>query len=210
MTDGHYSSYRELLEKTQWDKYGVVDGVAPGQALRELHGALRLRTQRPSGRWATRGHLAQYCFQLRPKPAPRPEARLSARSMGCSFGNSHTEPKPSSRRSSLPRHEMSHEFPQAWRARDLEISIAIESCRLKVVPFKSRTFGLREPVSVENAFAAPNKTSFAFKGRRTLGGRAPGRRDPLLRLHHLHALVRRDRRSRFNQMRFPHSSPPIG
>ena len=28
MTDGHYASYRELLEKTNWDKIGVVDGVA--------------------------------------------------------------------------------------------------------------------------------------------------------------------------------------
>jgi MoaA/NifB/PqqE/SkfB family radical SAM enzyme len=28
MTDGHYSSYAEMLEKVQWDKYGVVDGVA--------------------------------------------------------------------------------------------------------------------------------------------------------------------------------------
>jgi MoaA/NifB/PqqE/SkfB family radical SAM enzyme len=28
MTDGHYASYRELLEKTDWDKLGVVDGVA--------------------------------------------------------------------------------------------------------------------------------------------------------------------------------------
>jgi MoaA/NifB/PqqE/SkfB family radical SAM enzyme len=28
MTDGHYSSYRELLEKTDWTKLGVVKGVA--------------------------------------------------------------------------------------------------------------------------------------------------------------------------------------
>jgi len=28
MTDGHYPSYRDLLEKTNWDSYGVVDGVA--------------------------------------------------------------------------------------------------------------------------------------------------------------------------------------
>jgi hypothetical protein len=28
MTDGHYTSYRELLEKTNWDAIGVVDGVA--------------------------------------------------------------------------------------------------------------------------------------------------------------------------------------
>ena len=28
MTDAHYTSYRELLEKTDWNKLGVVDGVA--------------------------------------------------------------------------------------------------------------------------------------------------------------------------------------
>jgi MoaA/NifB/PqqE/SkfB family radical SAM enzyme len=28
MTDAHYSSYAEMLEKVQWDNYGVVDGVA--------------------------------------------------------------------------------------------------------------------------------------------------------------------------------------
>lgn len=28
MTDGHYASYRELLERTDWTKLGVVDGVA--------------------------------------------------------------------------------------------------------------------------------------------------------------------------------------
>src|SRR3989475_9158136 len=28
MTDGHYSGYKEMLEKVQWDKYGVVDGKA--------------------------------------------------------------------------------------------------------------------------------------------------------------------------------------
>jgi MoaA/NifB/PqqE/SkfB family radical SAM enzyme len=28
MTDGHYASYAELLEKTSWENYGVVNGVA--------------------------------------------------------------------------------------------------------------------------------------------------------------------------------------
>jgi MoaA/NifB/PqqE/SkfB family radical SAM enzyme len=28
MTDGHYDGYREMLTKVQWDKYGVVNGVA--------------------------------------------------------------------------------------------------------------------------------------------------------------------------------------
>ncbi len=27
MTDGHYPTYREMLEKVDWDKYGVYDGV---------------------------------------------------------------------------------------------------------------------------------------------------------------------------------------
>ena len=28
MTDGHYAGYHEMLEKVDWEKYGVVDGVA--------------------------------------------------------------------------------------------------------------------------------------------------------------------------------------
>ena len=28
MTDGHYDGYQEMLSKVQWDKYGVVEGVA--------------------------------------------------------------------------------------------------------------------------------------------------------------------------------------
>jgi hypothetical protein len=28
MTDGHYARYQEMLEKVDWNKYGVVDGVA--------------------------------------------------------------------------------------------------------------------------------------------------------------------------------------
>jgi Domain of unknown function (DUF3463) len=28
MTDGHYPSYQEMLQKVNWNKYGVVDGIA--------------------------------------------------------------------------------------------------------------------------------------------------------------------------------------
>src|SRR5205809_3789180 len=28
MTDGHYAGYQEMLQKVEWEKYGVVDGVA--------------------------------------------------------------------------------------------------------------------------------------------------------------------------------------
>jgi len=35
MTDGHYAGYQEMLEKVDWDKYGVFDGVA-ATALRKI------------------------------------------------------------------------------------------------------------------------------------------------------------------------------
>jgi hypothetical protein len=28
MTDGHYGGYQEMLSKVQWEKYGVINGVA--------------------------------------------------------------------------------------------------------------------------------------------------------------------------------------
>ena len=46
MTDGHYPTYQEMLDKVDWEKYGVVDGVGARSALRELHGPLRLRSER--------------------------------------------------------------------------------------------------------------------------------------------------------------------
>ena len=32
MTDGHYAGYQEMLTKVDWEKYGVVDGVARDRA----------------------------------------------------------------------------------------------------------------------------------------------------------------------------------
>ena len=33
-TEGHYKAYAELLEKVQWEKYGVVEGVARTRAVK--------------------------------------------------------------------------------------------------------------------------------------------------------------------------------
>ena len=38
MSDGYAESYRELIETTEWEKYG-----RGATSVRQLHGALRLR-----------------------------------------------------------------------------------------------------------------------------------------------------------------------
>jgi MoaA/NifB/PqqE/SkfB family radical SAM enzyme len=74
MTDGHYKTYNDLLEKTDWDKVGVVNGEArdprcencmmncgyePTAAL-GLHG-------KPGDTWKT----IKFNFGARPRPQPR-------------------------------------------------------------------------------------------------------------------------------------------
>ena len=46
MTDGHFSSYAELLEKTEWEQIRRGRWCGARSAVRELHGPLRLRAQR--------------------------------------------------------------------------------------------------------------------------------------------------------------------
>jgi hypothetical protein len=79
MTDGHYRSYAELLEKVQWDKYGVVDGVAKDVRCEncmmhcgyEPTASLGLQAQ-PGDTWKN------IAFNFGPKPVPfrrRPSRR---------------------------------------------------------------------------------------------------------------------------------------
>jgi len=72
MTDGHYSTYGEMLEKVEWDKYGVVDGVARDPRCENcmVHcgydpsGALGINYQR-GDTWKN----VKYNFGPRPKPS---------------------------------------------------------------------------------------------------------------------------------------------
>jgi len=69
MTDGHYPKYQEMLEKVDWNKYGVVDGVARDPRCENcmVHcgydpsGALATS---PSDTWKN----LKYNFGARPKP----------------------------------------------------------------------------------------------------------------------------------------------
>jgi hypothetical protein len=71
VTDGHYPTYREMLEKVDWDKYGVFDGLARDPRCEncmthcgyEPTPSLGIDTQ-PGDTWK----LLRYNFGARPQP----------------------------------------------------------------------------------------------------------------------------------------------
>jgi hypothetical protein len=71
MTDGHYAGYHEMLEKVDWDKYGVVKGVARDPRCEncmvhcgyEPTPSLGIDKQ-PGDTWK----LIRYNFGVKPKP----------------------------------------------------------------------------------------------------------------------------------------------
>jgi len=90
MTDGHYGTYQEMLDKVQWDKYGVVDGVARDARCENcmVHcgydpsGALGTNYQRGDN-WKNLKYI------MSPKPRPSQEgARVNAFN-GVSIGKGH-------------------------------------------------------------------------------------------------------------------------
>jgi hopanoid biosynthesis associated radical SAM protein HpnH len=87
---GHYSSYAELLEKVDWDKYGVVDGVARDPRCEncmthcgyEPTASLGLNAQ-PGDTWKT----IKFNFGARPKPTGRGSETVAFN--GVTSGNGH-------------------------------------------------------------------------------------------------------------------------
>ena len=90
MTDGHYAGYHEMLEKVDWEKYGVVDGVARDPRCENcmVHcgydpsGALG-RQNRNGDTWKN----IKYNFG--PKPKPYHEGRKINAFNGVSIGKGH-------------------------------------------------------------------------------------------------------------------------
>jgi len=93
MTDGHYASYREMLEKTNWDKIGVVGGVARDPRCEncmmncgyEPTAALGIGAQ-PGDTWKT------IKFNFGKRPIGTPNAEIDAFD-GVSAGNGHLSGK---------------------------------------------------------------------------------------------------------------------
>ena len=92
MTDGHYDGYQEMLAKVQWEKYGVVDGVARDPRCEHcmVHcgydpsGALGTNYQRGDN-WK---HF-RYNFGAKPKPYPA-NAELTKHAFnGVTIGKGH-------------------------------------------------------------------------------------------------------------------------
>lgn len=90
MTDGHYPTYREMLEKVQWEKYGVVEGVVRDPRCENcmVHcgydpsGALGIDAK-PGDTWKN----IKYNFGARPLPVK--EGALVQAFNGASIGKGH-------------------------------------------------------------------------------------------------------------------------
>jgi len=92
MTDGHYPGYQEMLDKVQWDKYGVVNGVARDPRCEHcmVHcgydpsGALGTNYQRGDN-WKN----FKYNFWPRPKPYAGGPELVKTVFNGASIGKGH-------------------------------------------------------------------------------------------------------------------------
>jgi hopanoid biosynthesis associated radical SAM protein HpnH len=92
MTDGHYDGYQEMLTKVNWEKYGVVDGVARDPRCENcmVHcgydpsGALGTNYQRGDN-WKN------FAYNFGTKPAPHPAAPELVKTAfnGVSIGKGH-------------------------------------------------------------------------------------------------------------------------
>jgi hypothetical protein len=90
MTDGHYASYQELLEKVDWNKYGVVNGVARDPRCENcmVHcgydpsGALGTNYQRGD-------HWKNFRYNFAPRPRPSQEGSKVHALNGFSIGKGH-------------------------------------------------------------------------------------------------------------------------
>jgi hypothetical protein len=90
MTDGHYAGYREMLEKVDWNKYGVVNGIARDPRCEncmvhcgyEQSGALGTNFQRGDN-WKN------FKYNFGPKPKPYYQGRDVKAFNGFSIGKGH-------------------------------------------------------------------------------------------------------------------------
>ncbi|HLP78290.1 MAG TPA: DUF3463 domain-containing protein, partial [Candidatus Paceibacterota bacterium] len=92
MTDGHYSGYQEMLEKVDWNKYGVVDGKARDP--RCEHCMVHCGYD-PSGALGTNYQSGdnwknfKYNFGAKPKPYPATPELAKRAYNGSSIGKGH-------------------------------------------------------------------------------------------------------------------------
>ncbi|MEY2428122.1 MAG: hypothetical protein QOJ40_1007 [Verrucomicrobiota bacterium] len=90
MTDGHYPAYQEMLEKVDWTKYGVVDGVARDP---RCENCMVHCGYDPSGALGTNyksgDNWKNFKYNFSAKPAPFVEGRKVNAFNGVSMGKGH-------------------------------------------------------------------------------------------------------------------------
>jgi hopanoid biosynthesis associated radical SAM protein HpnH len=92
MTDGHYDGYQEMLSKVDWEKYGVVDGVARDH---RCENCMVHCGYDPSGALGTNYQSGdnwknfRYNFGAKPKPFPASEQLQKRAFNGFSIGKGH-------------------------------------------------------------------------------------------------------------------------
>ena len=90
MTDGHYPSYREMLDKVDWQRYGVVDGVARDP---RCENCMTHCGYDPSGALGTnyqRGdHWKNFAYNFGPRPSVNINGSKVAAFNGVSAGKGH-------------------------------------------------------------------------------------------------------------------------
>jgi MoaA/NifB/PqqE/SkfB family radical SAM enzyme len=94
MTDAHYSSYAELLEKVQWDNYGVVNGVARDSRCENCMVHCGYEPTASLGLQAQLGDTwknIRFNFGPKPKPTGRGSEILAFNGVSC--GNGHVTGK---------------------------------------------------------------------------------------------------------------------
>ncbi len=90
MTDAHYSSYAEMLEKVQWDKYGVVNGVARDHRCENCMVHCGYEPTATLGLQAQRGDTwknIKFNFGAKPQPTGNGSETLVFNGVSC--GNGH-------------------------------------------------------------------------------------------------------------------------
>ena len=90
MTDAHYSSYQEMLDKVEWDKYGVVNGVAKDHRCENCMVHCGYEPTATLGLQSERGDTwknIKFNFGAKPKPTGHGSETLAFN--GVSSGNGH-------------------------------------------------------------------------------------------------------------------------
>ena len=95
MTDAHHASYRDLLDNTPWDNYGVVKGKARDSRCENCMVHCGYEPSATLGRDAQPGDTwANIAFNFGKKPALRVEGASVNPFNGVSAGNGHKTGRP--------------------------------------------------------------------------------------------------------------------